>query len=146
MLYIDKRVLDFFQSYTDLVYHKYGLSKSILIMVMMALYLSVNIFLSVFAGKDYYYGIFFMAALLGVMASRFQFSRRFDLDDSTRIFSIFLFICEFIYMLIIDQSINSILDSLFMMLYMVFLVYILSTRYHPKKKKEKTDLWFWRAE
>jgi predicted membrane channel-forming protein YqfA (hemolysin III family) len=87
-----------------------------------------------------------MAALIGIMVSRLQLSRRLDLDDSTRFFSIFLFICGFIYILIIDKSINSILDALFMMLYMVSLVYILSTRYHSKKKKRKTDLWFWRVE
>lgn len=137
MFYIDKRVLFFFQSYTNLFYHKYGLSKPILVTVMVALYFSINIYLSIFYGESYYYGIFFMASLIGIMVSRLQLSRRLDLDDSTRIFSIFLFICEFIYILIIDKSINSILDALFMMLYMISLVYILSTKDHPKNKKKK---------
>jgi hypothetical protein len=51
MFYIDKRVLAFFQDYTDLVYHKYGLSKSILVTVMMALYFIINIYLYFFLEK-----------------------------------------------------------------------------------------------
>jgi uncharacterized protein YebE (UPF0316 family) len=135
MLYIDQRVLAFFQGYTDLIYHKYGLSKPILVTVMMVLYFAINIYLCIFSGKDYCYGIFFMAALIGIMVSRLQLSRRLDLDDSTRIFSIFLFICGFIYILIMDKSINSMLDAFFMMLYIISIVYILSTKDHIKKKK-----------
>lgn len=140
MFYIDKIILAFFQDYTDLLYHKYGLSKSILVTSMMALYFAINIYLYFFSGKDYYYGLFFMAALIGIMVSRLQLSRRLDLDDSTRIFSILLFICGFIYILTIDKSINSILDAFFMMLYIISIVYILSTKDRIKKKK------IWHAE
>lgn len=137
MFYIDKKILAFFQGYADLFYHKYDLSKTILVAVMVVIYFAINLYLFLVAGKNYYYGIFFMAALIGIMVSRLQLSGRLDLDDLARIFSIFLFLCGFIYILIIDKSIGSILDTFFMMLYIISLVYILSTKDHTKKKKKK---------
>ena len=136
MLYIDKRILAFFQESIDMVHQKYGLSKPVLVTVMVALYFAVNIYLSIFLGKNYYYGALFMAAFIGIMVSRLQLSRKLDIDDSTRLSSLFLFICEFIYILIIDKSMNSTVDSFFMMLYMISLVYILSTKDYTKKRKK----------
>lgn len=104
---------------------------------MVVIYFAINLYLFLVVGKNYYYGIFFMAALIGIMVSRLQLSGRLDLDDLARIFSIFLFLCGFIYILIIDKSIGSILDTFFMMLYIISLVYILSTKDHTKKKKKK---------
>ena len=58
MFYIDKKILAFFQGYADLFYHKYDLSKTILVAVMVVIYFAINLYLFLVVGKNYYYGIF----------------------------------------------------------------------------------------